>query len=109
MKLLFDNNLSVKIARAIITHFPGSKHVSDLKIDHYPDFAIWDYAKSNHFCIITKDKDFYHLSVTYGHPPKVIWLLAGNSTNMDILKMINFHKEDIQAFLSNDKNILLLK
>ncbi len=91
------------------SHFPGSFHVFDLHIDHYPDFAIWDYAKANNYAIITKDKDFYHLSTTYGHPPKVIWLLTGNCTNNDILKMIELHKDEIKTFMINEKAILLLK
>lgn len=90
-------------------HFPGSAHVFDLEIDHYPDFALWDYARLNGFTIITKDKDFYHLSVTKGHPPKVIWLLTGNCTNSEILKIIELHLHEMNEFLKDDKDLLLVR
>ena len=90
-------------------HFPGSVHVFNLGIDRYPDFAIWDYARLNGFTIITKDKDFYYLSVTKGHPPKVIWLPTGNCTNNEVLKIIEFHLDEIKAFMKDNKDLLLLR
>ena len=56
-------------------HFPGSKHVSDLQIDHYSDRQIFDFAGKNQFTIVSKDKDFYHILNTLGPPPKVVFLL----------------------------------
>jgi len=39
---------------------------------------VWQYAKDNNFIIVTKDSDFYDLSLVQGSPPKVIWLQSGN-------------------------------
>lgn len=108
MKLLFDNNLSVKTAKSASKYFPGSKHVFELQIDHYSDSLIWNYAKENGYCIITKDKGFYHLSTTKGGPPKVIWILAGNCSNRKILQTIEFHKDEIAIFLKEGKDMLIL-
>lgn len=61
--------------------FTESKHVHELKIDRYSDNEIWEYAKNNDYCIVTKDKDFYYLSTAKGHPPKIIWIIRGNCKN----------------------------
>jgi predicted nuclease of predicted toxin-antitoxin system len=73
LQLLFDNNLSVVLPELLQPEFPGSAHVSALRIDHFSDRQIWQYALENQFTIVTKDKDFYHLANTLGNPPKLIW------------------------------------
>ncbi|MFL4994526.1 MAG: DUF5615 family PIN-like protein, partial [Microvirga sp.] len=35
------------------------------------DEAIWTFARGNDFAIVSKDSDFYGLSVVRGAPPKV--------------------------------------
>jgi len=74
LKLLFDNNISVKVPVIFAEEFPGSCHLFDLNIHLETDRWIFEYAKKNDFTIVTKDKDFYHLLNTLGSPPKVIWL-----------------------------------
>jgi predicted nuclease of predicted toxin-antitoxin system len=64
LKLLFDNNLSLKLSQVIQSLFPGSKHVFELNLDDLPDIEIWQYAKANNFSIVTKDRDFYYLAST---------------------------------------------
>jgi predicted nuclease of predicted toxin-antitoxin system len=38
------------------------------------DQAIWEFAKTRAFVIVTADVDFYEMVATYVPPPKVIWL-----------------------------------
>jgi predicted nuclease of predicted toxin-antitoxin system len=54
--------------------FPGSVHVSSEQLLQASDIAVWEYAKSFGFSIITADADFYELAITLGAPPKVVWL-----------------------------------
>jgi predicted nuclease of predicted toxin-antitoxin system len=74
VKLLFDENLSRKLAPRLADLFPGSSYVIAEALIRTPDIQIWEYAKAHAFAIITADADFYELSTTLGPPPKVIWL-----------------------------------
>jgi predicted nuclease of predicted toxin-antitoxin system len=38
------------------------------------DREVWAYAKTHDFVIVTKDSDFYDLSLVLGTPPRVIWI-----------------------------------
>jgi predicted nuclease of predicted toxin-antitoxin system len=74
VKLLFDENLSRRIVPRILDLFPESSHVSALGLLKTPDVAVWEFARSNGFVIVTADADFYEMAITKGAPPKVIWL-----------------------------------
>lgn len=58
MKLLFDENLSRKLATRLAELYPNSRHVSDAELLQCKDYAIWNYAKANGFIIVTTDSDF---------------------------------------------------
>ena len=72
MKLLFDENISYRIVKKLKSLFPESKQVSDLNLEGLTDRRIWNYAKEEHYTIVTFDADFYDLVTLYGHPPKVM-------------------------------------
>jgi len=44
MKLVFDPNLSFKLAPILDSVFPGSKHVKDFGLTGNDDEAIWELA-----------------------------------------------------------------
>ena len=69
-RLLFDENLAVRLSRDLASAFPGSVHVSQVGLRGAGDLAIWDYACANSLMLVTKDQDFHVLSVLRGHPPK---------------------------------------
>ena len=79
-RLLLDENLSPRIARALATQFPGSVHVRDVELKGQSDHIIWNFAAKNGFTIATKDDDFRSLSLLQGPPPKVIWLVIENTS-----------------------------
>jgi len=64
------------------------------------DEAIWRYARDNGFCIVTKDADFYDISLLRGAPPKVIWLKGGNVTKSAVTKILLTNKTYIEETLS---------
>ena len=74
MKLLFDENLSRKLAPQLSDLYPHSRHVEDFGLCQRSDFEIWDQAKQAGFTIVSADSDFFELATTLGPPPKVIWL-----------------------------------
>lgn len=109
MKLLFDNNLSVILPDVMEPYFPASKHIYNLHMSNLPDRAIWQYARDNDFSIVTKDKDFYHLANTLGHPPKIIWLTVGNCRNIEVINMLTQNKDEVHYFLKSENGILILR
>ena len=58
MKLLFDENLSPQLIDLLSDLYPGSAHVHQCGLGGRDDAAIWEYAKSNGFTIVSKDSDF---------------------------------------------------
>jgi len=87
---------------------PDSKQVRELGLENYTDKQIWEYAKENHFLIVTFDADFYDFSVIWGHPPKVIWLRTQNQTTKNIEVILRKYLTTIQAF-EQDNNLACLE
>ncbi|MBK6522822.1 MAG: DUF5615 family PIN-like protein [Sphingobacteriaceae bacterium] len=89
MKLLFDQNISFKVAKRLQDIFPDAKHISDLGLQNYTDLDLWNYAKVNDYTIVTFDSDFNDLSTLKGFPPKIIWLRTGNTSKNNLIEL--FH------------------
>lgn len=98
MKLLLDQNISRKLVNKLGKIYPKSKHVYELNLHTASDMEIWNYARDNKFTIVTQDSDFNDLSVIYGCPPKVIWLMTGNSTTKNIERILKENKKQIRGF-----------
>ena len=101
MKLLFDQNLSFKLAQKLEDPFPGSSQVRLLGLDEAEDAEIWDYARQHGFTLVTKDVDYYDRSGLLGHPPKVIWLRCGNRNTAFIEGLLRDHGAVIAQFESD--------
>jgi predicted nuclease of predicted toxin-antitoxin system len=99
--LLIDNNLSPKLAGRLQHIFPGMAHVPDFGLEADDDTGVWDFAKSSGFHILTKDKDFNHLLLVRGFPPKVIRLDCGNASTKQIETLLLHEASDIQNFIAN--------
>jgi predicted nuclease of predicted toxin-antitoxin system len=98
VKLLFDENLSHKLVRALEDLFPDSEHVRDLGLKAADDSLIWDHAKGNDLIIVSKDSDFYQRSLLYGHPPKVIWIRRGNCSTSAVEAILRMQFQDVKDF-----------
>jgi predicted nuclease of predicted toxin-antitoxin system len=98
MKLLFDQNLSHKLVRALADLFPDCAHVRQFGLKESPDPDVWSFAKANRYVIVSKDDDFHQRSFLYGHPPKVIWVRLGNCSTGDVENCIRAHAADLIAF-----------
>jgi predicted nuclease of predicted toxin-antitoxin system len=51
MKVLFDQNLSSKLAKKLADLFPESSQVKLLGMEEADDPEIWDYARQNGFTL----------------------------------------------------------
>ncbi len=108
MKLLFDENLSPSLVRALSNEFPGSLHVHHAGLTSKGDASIWDYAKSGGFSIVSKDADFHHRSFLEGHPPKVIGIALGNCAAAHVAVLLQRELELIRRFLEDPETSFLL-
>lgn len=101
MKLLFDQNLSRKLAIRLADIFPDSSHVQFHQLAEQTDTEIWEFAKANNFCIVTQDADFAERSRLYGSPPKIVWLRCGNAPTQQVENLIRAGAEAIRELLTN--------
>ena len=107
MKLLFDENLSPKLAHRLAGLFPDSLHVRDVGLKAADDPSIWDYAKDNEFMIVSKDADMHDLSLVFGSPPKVIWVRLGNCSTSEVENLLRREFDTIKVFYEDNSTSLL--
>jgi len=104
MKLLLDENVSRRIVPFIQDIYPNSTQVVLAGLEHTDDKIIRQYAIDNDFIIVTKDADFYDMTVLYGQPPKIIWLKMGNQSKAATIKTLQDYQQAIeQALITYDK------
>jgi predicted nuclease of predicted toxin-antitoxin system len=109
MKLLFDQNLSPRLAPKLADLFPDSNHVYALDLDHLQDQEVYEYARRQGFMLVTKDADFGELNVLRGFPPKVVWIRRGNCSTVTIEDLLRRHYDDIVTLESDStKGVLTL-
>ena len=100
MRLLLDENLSRRIVPFLEQDFPGSTQVALIGMERSSDEAVWQYARDEGFCMVTRDADFYDLSLLRGSPPKVIWLKGRNLSKAAVLQLLLAYRESIRDLLS---------
>jgi len=108
VKLLFDENLSPRLPELLAAFFPESAHVHSCGLASADDTAIWNFAKSNGFSIVSKDSDFAEMSVLLGSPPKVIWLRVNNCTSSEIETLLRNAHTLITQFIAHDQETCLV-
>ncbi len=108
MKLLFDENLSPRLARTLADEFPGSTHVRGVGLRGAEDWQIWDYARNEGFAIVSKDADFRERSYVEGAPPKIVWLDVGNAGAEAIERPLRRERERVERFAASEESSFLI-
>ena len=108
MRLLYDENLSPGLVRSLAGIFPEAAHVHDIGLGESDDLAIWLRAKAAGYCIVSKDSDYYHLSILRGQPPKVVWLRLGNCSTQVIEDCLRKNCRAVLDFLADPEESVLL-
>jgi len=108
VKLLFDENLSYKLAARLEDVFPGSSHVRLHNMSRAADPSVWEFAKQQGFTVVSKDEDFHHLSFLRGAPPKVIGIGLGNCSTGDVEALLRASVDLIRAFCQDEGASFLL-
>jgi len=97
MKLLLDENLSRRLVPFLQDAYPGTTQVALVGLERADDRAIWQYARDYGFVIVTKDADYYDLSLLLGAPPNIIWLQIGNSDKASVLRKLTANPHAIEV------------
>lgn len=109
MKLLFDQNLSFRLTRALADVYPGSAHVRDHGMGASDDAIVWAFAREHGFIVVSKDDDFRQRSLALGHPPKVVWLRLGNCPTRQVESLLRWRVERVAELQTDpDRSILIL-
>jgi predicted nuclease of predicted toxin-antitoxin system len=109
VKLLFDENLSHRLAESLSEVYPDSAHLRNCGLRGAADEPIWQYARENGFVIVSKDSDFSGRSSLLGSPPKVIWLRIGNCTTVRAEFVLRNAVGRLHAFETGSEGCLVLK
>jgi predicted nuclease of predicted toxin-antitoxin system len=108
VKILLDHNLPPRLTLVLAKNFDAAFHVMDLGLERAHDRELWQYARDHGFTLMTKDKDFYHLSLLYGPPPKIIWLRTGNMTAQALIDFVQSALPALNAFAFEENALLHL-
>lgn len=103
MKLLLDENLSRRIIPSLEDHYPGSTQVALIGLEQATDHEVWQYAKEHGFVIVTRDSDYYDLSLVRGAPPQVIWLQTGNTSKQEVIDLLIRKKATLYDLLKQQE------
>jgi predicted nuclease of predicted toxin-antitoxin system len=106
VKLLFDENLSPRLARVLSDLYPDSTHVHGCGLGSEDDSDVWQFAKANLFTIVSKDSDFSRSEVLHGHPPKFIWIRAENCSTQET-RLSSERRTVIKEFINADQESYL--
>jgi predicted nuclease of predicted toxin-antitoxin system len=89
--------------------YPNSVHVSAIGLGKALDIEIWQYARDNHYMIVTKDADFSEFGLLKGFPPKIIWIRRGNCSTQEMETILRENFTAISILSENeDLGILTL-
>jgi predicted nuclease of predicted toxin-antitoxin system len=88
--------------------FPDARQLKFFNLEEATDLEIWSFAKKSGYAIITKDDDFRELSMAFGHPPKVIWIKAGNIRKSGFENFLRDKAVVIRSFVEADEGSLLV-
>lgn len=102
MSLLFDQNISFRLAKNLKDIFPDAVHIRILGLENISDVEIWNFAKINNHCIVTFDSDFNDFSNLYGFPPKVIWIRTHDQSTSNVERLLRQKFDEISVFLNNN-------
>jgi predicted nuclease of predicted toxin-antitoxin system len=107
MKFILDANISWRLIRVLEAELGEVIHSENIPI-HQPadDFAIWTYAKSNQYSIITLDSDFHEMALLNKCEPKIIHLRFKNESNHFISEKLINSKEEIFHFLNHSNQFV---
>ena len=93
--------------RELADLYPASAHVTGVGLAGASDDAVWRYAATHGYLLVTKDEDFLRRSVLDGPPPKVVWIRLGNGPTAAIAQLLRDHYQDLERFVTHEEAAFL--
>jgi len=90
MTIWIDAQLSPALASWMSDRFAvEARHVKDLQLVEATDPGIFRAARAADAVVLTEDRDFVELVNRLGAPPRVIWLTCGNTSNRELMRILD--------------------
>jgi predicted nuclease of predicted toxin-antitoxin system len=109
MRFLVDTNLPPTVATLITSLGHDAQHTSDVRLERARDREIWQHAKANNLCIVTKDEDFVLLKTSDPGGPCVVWVRIGNAVRRIIERSISSAWHSIITKLNQGESVVELR
>lgn len=109
MKFLIDHQLPPALANFFITKGHESVHVMKVGLDAVPDEIIWQKCVSENWIMVSKDEDFFNLSISKIPTLKLIWVRLGNCRSASLLNTFEKIFPEILSALQQGENIIELR
>jgi predicted nuclease of predicted toxin-antitoxin system len=103
-----DQNLAPRVGRELRDVYPDIRHLREVGLAGAEDGMVWQWAKERVYAIVSKDSDFWHRSVLFGSPPKVIWVRVGNCRTETIVELLRGEAVGIREFLEDGERRCLV-
>ena len=71
------------------------------------DLAIWEYARTNGFAIVTKDADYLNIGARLGQPPKVVRIARGNCPTRIVADLLQVHRDELLSFYQAERGAFI--
>lgn len=98
MKFLLDAHLPQRLARALGKAGHDVLHTSELPEGNATsDIAVCEVADAQGRIVVTKDRDFRDSHLLRGSPGRLLVIRTGNTSNADLLDLVDRHLADIEA------------
>ncbi|WP_412070063.1 DUF5615 family PIN-like protein [Rubrivirga sp. IMCC43871] len=106
--LLFDHDLSWRLAARLVDVFPGSVAVSQVGLDRADDLEVWHHAKEHGLIVVAKDADLLDIAVLRGPPPHLVRIARGNCSTAEIEEVLRDAADAILALPGSQTAVLTL-
>jgi predicted nuclease of predicted toxin-antitoxin system len=107
MTIWTDAQLSPSLAPWITQTFGvDALAIRDIGLRDASDEIIFQSAKKQDVVVMTKDRDFVELVQRHGHPPKVIWITLGNTSNDHLKLILTSHLMTALAMLDKGESVV---
>lgn len=109
MTIWLDAQLPQTLALWLAQNFAvQAKTLQELGLRQGNDHRIFMAARLQEAVIMTKDRDFRILQAAFGAPPQIIHLAFGNTTNMELERILAATLPDALALLQAGEKVVVI-
>ena len=110
MTIWIDAQISPAVARWLADRFGVEAcHVSGLNLVEASDPTIFDAARRANAIVLTKDRNFVDLVKRRGAPPYIIWITCGNTSNHEMIRILEVTFERACELVASGEVIVEIK